>query len=389
MFDIYFDNSATTQVSEAAAQAAWTAMREEYGNPSSVHGRGVAAFRVLQAARQTMAGLLRCPAEEVYFTSCGSESNNTAIYGAASAGGKERRRLLISAVEHPSMLEPCKYLQEKGCELELIPVDREGVVDLERFAALLDERVALVGVMQVNNENGAIQPLTEIGALVREKSPQAHFHVDGVQAFCRLPVELARWDCDSYAASGHKIHAPKGVGLLWLKKSRHLAPLLRGGSQEARFRAGTENMPGIAAFAAAARETAAAMPENMARMAAVRRTLYESLSRGLEGVASNSPADDARGAAHILNLSFAGTRSEVLLHYLEEQGIYVSAGSACTAKSSKGSRVLQAMGITPERIDSALRFSFSRYNTTEEAAQAAAVIVQAVTDLRAVMRGKR
>jgi len=384
MEEIYFDNSATTRVSDSAWEAASRAMREEYGNPSSAHSRGARVFHALNQARATIAGLLQVPPEELYFTGCGSEGNNTVVYGAVQAGRKERRRLLVSAVEHPSAMEPAKYLAGRGYELSLIPVDREGVVDLAALRQLLDDRVALVSVMQVNNETGAIQPLTEVGQAVRELAPRALFHVDGVQGFARLPVRLQAWQADAYTISGHKIHAPKGIGGLWLKGSVRIPPLLRGGGQERRFRSGTENMPGILAFAAAAEEAAAGMEAFARQMAAVKTVLRDRLLATVAGATVNGPA---AGAPHILNMSFPGVRSEMLLHYLEQQGLYVSSGSACHSRGSKGSATLAAMGLKPELVDSALRFSFCRYNTMAEAERAAGIVAAAVREIQQLTGG--
>ncbi|MBR0355211.1 MAG: aminotransferase class V-fold PLP-dependent enzyme, partial [Oscillospiraceae bacterium] len=252
MTEIYFDNSATTRVCPEAAETALRTMTAGYGNPSSVHHMGAAAARELASARQTIADCLKASPGEVSFLSCGTEANNTVLFGASQLDPK-RRRILVSAVEHPSVQQPAKYLLSKGYDVHFLPVDEQGRVRLDATAELLDEHTALISVMQVNNETGAVQPLKDIGALVREKAPQALFHVDGVQAFCRLPAELKLWQADAYSMSGHKIHAPKGIGALWLRSGRRIPPLLLGGGQEKGFRSGTEAMPNIMAFAAAAR----------------------------------------------------------------------------------------------------------------------------------------
>ncbi|MDO4732681.1 MAG: cysteine desulfurase family protein [Bacillota bacterium] len=382
MQEIYYDNSATTQVCQEALAAATLAMTSEYGNPSSVHGRGAAAFRLLNSARTTLARAMGVPAEELYFTSCGTESNNTAVYGAALSGGKRAKRLLISSIEHPSVEQAAKYLMNKGFSLEFIPVDRQGVLDLGALRQQLNEEVALVSVMHVNNETGTIQPLRQVGAAVRELAPEAVFHVDAVQSFARLPLELKAWQADACTISGHKIHAPKGVAALWLRGACRVQSLLRGGGQEKNFRSGTENMPGILALSAAAEEACTKMEQNERQISAVRKRLLAGLQAELPDLRINSP-DNA--AAHILNISFLGARSEVLLHYLEQSQLYVSSGSACTSKSSKGSHVLEAMQLPPDVVDSALRFSFSRFNTLEEAERAVSIIVQAVQEIRCIM----
>jgi len=382
MNEIYFDNSATTRVCEEAADAALRAMREEFGNPSSAHTLGTVSYRALNQAREEVAATLRCGKDDFVFTSCGSESNNTVVYGAALAATKGRNKILISSIEHPSVIAPARFLAGKGFELHEIPVTSNGTIDLDAFRGLLDDKVALVSVMYVNNETGAIQPLAEIGAAIRELAPEAYFHIDGVQAYGRLPVDLKAWKADAFTASGHKIHAPKGVGILYMNKDRHIQPLIRGGGQERGFRSGTENMPGILAFAAAAKEACGNMEAHRAHILAVRNRLIECLQAKIPDVIVNSPAD---GAAHILNISFLGCRSEVLLHYLEEKGVCVSAGSACNSRSSKGSHVLIAMGLPDARVDSALRFSFCRFNTIEEAERAADIIAEAVSEVRLIM----
>ena len=380
--EIYYDNSATTQVCPEAANAALTAMTKEYGNPSSVHSRGASAFRCLNEARTTIAKAMGVAAEEIYFASCGTEANNTAVFGAVASGGKRAQRLLISAIEHPSVDQPAKYLMNKGHQLDFVPVNREGIVDVAALRQLLNDEVSLVSIMHVNNETGSVQPLAEIGAAIRELAPQAVFHVDAVQSFARLPLELKNWRADACTISGHKIHAPKGIAALWIRQGCRVQPLLRGGGQEKGMRSGTENMPGIMALAAAAEQATANMAQYREQIAAVRCRLIEGLQAELSDVIINSPEN---GAAHILNLSFLGTRSEVLLHYLEQKGLYVSAGSACTSKSSKGSHVLEAMNLPPEVVDSALRFSFSRFNTLDEAEQAISIIVPSVQEIRMIM----
>lgn len=386
--EIYFDNSATTRVSERAAAAAWRAMRDEYGNPSSIHGKGVAAYHALSEARAALAGHLQVMADELYFTSGGTESNNIVLQGAARAAGKQGK-ILISAVEHPSVYETAKTLAGLGLKLELIPVSQDGVIDLEVLAQLLDDETVLVSIMHVNNETGAIQPLAEAGELIRSRSPRAFFHVDAVQSFGRLPLHLAAWQVDAVSISGHKIHAPKGIGLLWLKSDRNLPAQMQGGGQEHGLRSGTENMSGVMALATAAAECYERMEQHYSAIAKVKDKFLSDLHRALPQLVVNGPTDE-RAASHILNFSLPGIRSEVLLHSLEIKGLYVSAGSACTSRSSKGSRILLAMGLPEQRVDAAIRCSFSRYNTVEEAETAAQLVVETVGELSGLINiGKR
>lgn len=388
MQEIYFDNSSTTRVCDQALAEAVKEMQQEYGNPGSVHHLGAQAFHALQAAHTSLASALHALPEEIYFTGSGTEANNMLIFGVAEACARAGRRILVSAVEHPSVSEPAKYLLSRGFDVHFIPVDPQGRIRLDALAELLNEETILVSIMHVNNETGTIQPLTEAGSLIRRLAPQAIFHVDGVQSFGRVAVDLAAWQADAFVASGHKIHAPKGIALLWLKKERRIPPLLRGGGQERGMRSGTENMPGICAFAKASEIACAGMQEYARQMHHVKQVLLDAVSASLPDVYVNGPPL-AEAAPHILNLSFPGARSEVLLHYLEEKGVYVSAGSACNSRSSKGSPVIEALGISPERVDSALRFSFSRENTPEEALAAAEVLQAAVTEIRLWMGRNR
>ena len=388
MTEIYFDNSATTMVSEKAAKAAYKAMTEDYGNPSSVHGRGVAAFHALNESRGVFAKCLDVAADELYFTSCGTESDNIIVQGAARAYGRQRK-ILVSAIEHPAVYETAKSLSAQGYSVEYIPVDKDGIIDLSALEKMLDSSVSLVSIMHVNNETGAIQPLREAGKLIKSAAPDGLFHIDAVQSFGRLPLMLADWQADAVSISGHKIHAPKGIGLLWLKKGRNLPALIIGGGQEHGFRSGTENMSGIMAFSAAAEDCYEDMPGSYENIRQVKEVLLGGIRETVPDVEINGP-DNENGAAHILNISFPGIRSEVMLHSLEAKQLYVSAGSACNSRSSKGSRILNAMSLSADRIDSAIRFSFSRFNTVEEARRAVEIIRETVDDLALVkMLGKK
>ncbi|MEG1661899.1 MAG: cysteine desulfurase family protein, partial [Clostridiales bacterium] len=380
----------TTKVCEEAAQAAYQAMVNDFGNPSSLHSKGAIAAGALAEAREVMANLLRVNSGEITFTSGGSESNNMLIWGAAEALGKRvGKRMIVSAAEHPSVLEPAKHLASKGYDIQFLPVDEQGIVDLNLLATLLDRQTFLISVMQVNNETGAIQPLAEIGKMVRQLAPQALFHIDGVQAFGRLPVALEAWQADAYSLSGHKIHAPKGCGLLWLRQGWHVPAFIMGGGQERNFRSGTENVPGIVALSVAAQKICSVRQENEIKMSGVKQALLAELAAGgLKNWQINGPKAEL-SAPHIVNISFLEAKSEVLLHYLEQQGIYVSSGSACSSHSAKGSHVLTAMGLAPNLISSALRFSFCPTNTLQEAIIVAKAVVNAVSEIRMLMGIKR
>jgi cysteine desulfurase len=354
----YLDNSATTQVSESAAQAALTLMRENYGNPSSLHKLGIRAEKVIEAARETIAEKLSVNSKNIYFTSGGTEANNTALFGTAEALKRRGNRILVSAVEHSSVYESAKRLGETGYDVRYIPVDNSGIVDIDAFKALLTDKTILVSVMAVNNETGAIQPVERIAKLTHKLSPEALYHCDAVQAFCKMPLKPKKWGVDLMSISAHKIHGVKGSGALYIRDGARIKPLLYGGEQQHKIRPGTESAPLIAAFGEAAAQ--ADIFANAEHIKTLNAYTTEKL-KAVEGVSFNSPAD---ALPYIINISVKGIRSETMLHHLEESGVYVSSSSACA--KGKRSYVLEAMGLPDDRIDSSLRISFSKYNTKND-----------------------
>ena len=358
--EIYFDNSATTRVSPEAARRALELMTEEYGNPSSLHRRGFLAEQALSQARGEIAQILGAEPEEVAFTSCGSEGNNLAVIGGAMAARRRGNKVVTTAVEHESVLAPVRHLSENGFEAVYLPPRAGGAVDPEEAAAAVDERTVLLSVMHVNSETGAVNDLRAIARAARRNNPRLLIHADCVQSFGKLPVSPKSWGVDFVTLSGHKIHAPKGIGAIYAVKGSRLLPLYYGSGQERGLHPGTENTPGACAFGLAARQMWEAREENMARFRQLRERLTEKL-REMPGVCINSPPD---GAPYIMNLSLPGIPSEVMIHYLERREIYVSGGSAC-AKGAR-SHVLTAMGLPVDRVDGALRVSFCRENTPEE-----------------------
>lgn len=376
---IYFDNSATTVCLPEAADAARKYMIEGFFNPAAAYASAVQTERDVSAARANVASALGAEPSELIFTSCGTESNNTAIYGSLKAM-RGKGRIVVSAVEHPSVYEAAVDLKEQGYDVVFAPVDGAGRVRLDELAGLLTADVKLVSVMHVNNESGAVNDVDAVYALMKRNSPDALLHVDGVQAFLKeSPVK-----CDMYSVSGHKLHAPKGIGALYIKKGTHIKPLLPGGGQESNLRSGTTNVPGIMAFSAAVSDFRSNREFYRESMMAVKRRLWEDLQR-IRDVRLNGPEIE-EGAAHILNVSFMGVRGEVLLNALSEKGLYVSTGSACAAHKRGRNRVLNAMGITGERQDGAIRFSFSHFNTPAEADRAAQLIEEQVAVLRRFRR---
>ena len=358
--ECYLDNSATTAVTPEVAALAAHIMTEQYGNPSSLHRRGFWAERALTEARGQVAAVLRCRPEEIVFTSGGTESNNLALLGAARAARRRGNRIVTTAVEHHSVLAVCRQLESEGFEVAYVSPDAGGVITPESFAAACDEKTVLASCMMVNSETGALHDIPAIAAACRRKNPGILFHADCVQAFGRLEIAPARWGVQLVSVSGHKIHAPKGVGALYVAKGVRLLPPLYGSGQERGLRPGTENLPGICAMGLAAERMNARRAENAAHFTALRQKLITNLSQS-PAVCINSPQ---AAAPYIINLSVEGIRSEIMIHYLEQFEIYVSSGSAC-AKGER-SHVLTAMGLPEDRIDSAIRVSMTDTTAEEE-----------------------
>lgn len=360
MTPIYLDNAATTRVCEPAQQAAIHAMQEAYGNPSSLHRKGLEAERLVTDAKKEIASVLRCTPEELFFTSGATIANNIALLGVAFATHKSKgNKIVTTTIEHPSVHAPLAMLEDQGYEIVKISPSADGIFDPADFAEAVDERTILVSTMAVNNEIGIILPVEAIGKAVKAKNPAVMFHVDAVQAFLKQPLTLRGSTIDLMSFSGHKIYAPKGIGVLYCKKGVRLTPLFYGGSQNKLF-PGTESVPLIAALAASVRTHHPLREQTAEHCAMMRDYLLEQISQ-LPELTLNSWV---HGAPHIVNFSVAGVKSEVMLHFLEEREIYLSSGSAC-AKGAK-SYVLSAMGFPPSRQDTALRVSFSRETTTEQ-----------------------
>lgn len=354
----YLDNSATTAVSAAAADKAYQVMTRIYGNPSSLHRKGLEAERELNAARKAVAARLRAGAEEMTFTSGGTEANNLALFGAAYAAQRQRRKIIISAVEHSSITAAAARLEAEGFEVARIAPRSDGKIHPSDVAAEVDGNTALVSVMLVNNETGAVMPVKDIFDSVKEINAQTLCHTDAVQAFGKLDIKVKALGADMVSISGHKVHAPKGAGALYVKRGVRLVPRQFGGEQEKRLRPGTENLPAIAALGVACGEFD--IEGNLKIAAGLNACAKEKLLQ-IDGVTLNSPVD---ALPYVLNFSAGRVRSETMLHFLEELDVFVSSGSACA--KGKPSHVLTALGLSRERADSALRISFSKYNTTAD-----------------------
>ena len=355
----YFDNSATTAVSPAAAAKAAQIMTEVFGNPSSLHTLGFSAEREMTAARAAVGRLLGCPAEQVYFTSGGTEANNLALFGAAKARGKRGHHIVTTAVEHPSVARVIDELEAEGFAVTRLTPDQSDTLTAAEVLAACRPDTVLVSMMCVNNETGARFPVEAVAAAVHKRCPHALVHCDAVQAVGKIPVKAAAWGVDLLTASAHKLHAPKGVGALYIAKGVHIPPRTLGGEQEHGMRAGTESVPLIAAFGRAADEVPAFAEQN-----ALYLRLRERLVEGLSAFPQVRLHLPEGGVPYIVNFSLPGLRSETLVHFLAAEQVYVSGGSAC-AKGHK-SPVLTALGLPDDEIDSALRVSFCKYNTEQD-----------------------
>ncbi|MDO5001693.1 MAG: cysteine desulfurase family protein [Eubacteriales bacterium] len=366
----YLDNSATTRVSDAAAQAALSAMTQCYGNPSSTHTKGREAKKLLDTARKQVADALGCMPEELVFTSCGSESDNWAILGGAEYMKRRGRHVISSAVEHDAVRRSLDILEERGFEVTRLMPDATGAISAEAVMDALRGDTVLVSLMLVNNETGAVTDIAAISRALKKAGSSALLHTDAVQAFMKLPFSARTLGADMISVSGHKIHAPKGIGALYIKKGLKLKPFIVGGSQENGRRAGTEAMPQIAAMGAACAEARAEMGEYVPRMAALKARLVERLGREIpEFTYVDTPAP------HILSISLPGWRSEVLMNYLESKEVYVSKSSAC--KKGGRSHVLEAIGMKSDVIDGAIRVGLCRFTTEEDIDALCAALAEA------------
>lgn len=362
--EIYFDNSATTPVFPCVREVMMRTMEDDFGNPSSMHRKGMDAENYIRTAKTQIAKTLKVDEKEILFTSGGTESNNTAILGTVSANPRLGKHLITSAIEHPSVANTMHWLEGQGYRVTYLPVNHEGRISLEDLAAAIDDETILVSIMMVNNEIGTREPIEEISRVIKEKNPNTIFHVDAVQAYGKYVIRPKKWGIDLMSVSGHKIHGPKGIGFLYIRDKVKINPIIFGGEQQKGLRSGTENVPGIAGLGAAAEEIYREHESRTAYLYGCKSRMTEGLLQ-LEGVTVNGPAVDD-GAPHVVSASFAGVRSEVLLHALEDKGIYVSAGSACASNHPGLSSTLVAIGLDPKLLDCTLRFSFSIFTTEEE-----------------------
>ena len=378
--EAYFDNSATTKVFDCVKDAVVHAMKEDYGNAAARHMKGVEAEKIIKEARREIANSLKVQEKEILFTSGGTESNNTALIGTALANQRAGKHLITTAVEHASIYNTMEFLREQGFEITYLPVDSYGCISLDELRGAVREDTILVSVMYVNNEIGAVEPVEEISRVIREKNPRTLFHVDAIQAYGKYVIRPKKQGIDLLSVSGHKIHGPKGVGFLYIDERVKIRPLLYGGGQQKGMRSGTENVPGCAGLGAAVKEVYTDHEAKIERLYGLRERMIEGL-KALPGVTINGH-EGRENAPQIVSASFEGVRSEVLLHALEEKGIYVSSGSACSVNHPGVSGTLRGIGVKKELLDSTIRFSFGLFNTPEEVDYCLEVLAELLPVLR-------
>ncbi len=379
--EIYLDNSATTQVAPAVREEMLASLGEEFGNPSSLHRKGSHAEEIVKLARRRIAETLKVNEKTIFFTSGGTESNNLALIGTARAVKRRGDHIIISSIEHPSVDATAAYLEDNGFSVTRLPVTQEGLVEPASLSAALTDRTVLVSVMMVNNEVGSRQPVEALSKITKQYNENIIFHVDAVQGYGKFRIYPQRMGIDLLSVSGHKIHGPKGIGFLYVGEKVRLQPLLHGGEQQMGLRSGTENVPGIVGIGKAAELVYTDAEQSWDRMYSLKERLQEGLG-ALENVTVNGPRSREQSAPHIVSATFHGVRSEVLLHALEDKGIYVSAGSACSSHHKGVSPTLAGIGLGKEAAGSTLRFSLCEWTTEEEIDRT----VQIVSELLPVLR---
>lgn len=360
----YLDNSATTVCEPGVVEKVVQMMSITYGNPSAMHNKGVEAENYIKEAKEIIAKTLKVQEKEIIFTSGGTESNNLAIMGCAAANHRMGKHLITTKIEHPSVGNVMKHMEEQGYEVTYLPVDENGIVKLEKLKEALRPDTMLVSVMYVNNEIGSVQPIEEIGKLVKANNPATLFHVDAIQGYGKYRIFPKKMGIDLLSVSGHKIHGPKGIGFLYCDAKVKIKPIIFGGGQQKDLRSGTENVPGIVGLGEAAKEIYTDFEEKISHLYEIKDYFVDEISK-IEGTKING-LTGRESAPHVVSVSFPGIRSEVLLHSLEEREVYASAGSACSSNKPAVSGTLKAIHVPKEQLDSTLRFSFSVHTTKEE-----------------------
>lgn len=381
--EVYLDNSATTRSYEEVKEIVAKTMTEDYGNPSSMHRKGVKAEQYVKTAAKQIARTLKVLEKEIYFTSGGTESNNWALIGAAMANRRSGNHIITTLVEHPAVSAPVDFLNEQGFAVTRIGTDKQGRIKLEELKAAVTKETILISVIYVNNEIGSVQPIEDIGRIVHELNPNVILHVDGIQAYGKYQIHPKKMKIDLLSVSGHKIHGPKGVGFLYVSEKVKMLPLIYGGGQQKGMRSGTDNVPGIAGLGCAARRCYEQLRENTDHMYELKCHMVEGLKK-LEDVDIHG-MDILEGAPHIVSAAFGGVRSEVMLHTLEDRGIYISAGSACSTHKRSQSPTLTAIGADQVQLQSTVRFSFCETTTREEIDYTLTVLEEVLPMLRRYM----
>lgn len=384
MREAYLDNSATTRCYPEVVELMNKIYLEDYGNPSSMHHKGVEAEKYVTEARRTLAQILKVREKNILFTSCGTESDNIAIIGGALANGRKGRHLITTKIEHPAVLEAMKFLESQDFDVTYLPVDEKGIVSPESVEEAVREDTILVSVMHTNNEIGSVQPIEEIGKRIKRKNPSTLFHVDAVQGFGKARIYPAKWGVDLMVVSGHKIHAPKGIGFLYIGDKVKVRNLIFGGGQQNGMRSGTENVAGIAAMGLAAKMLYQDFDREIDKLYGLRERFIAEVG-DIPEVQVNGPKG-REGAPHIVSLTVPGVRAEVLLHALEDKGVYVSSGSACATNRPHLSATLEAIRLPRAYMDSTIRISLSGMNTEEDIRQASSALHEVVPFLRKYTR---
>lgn len=384
--EAYLDNAATTRAFDSVKDIMTQTLCMDYGNPSSMHKKGVDAETYIKDAKEIIAKSLKADPKEIIFTSGGTESNNLAVIGAAYANKRSGNHIITTRIEHPSIHNPLLFLEENGFRVSYIPVDRSGKVLMEELLAEVGEDTILVSVMYVNNEIGSVQNISEISKLIKEKNPKVLLHVDGIQAFGKYRICPKREGIDLLSISGHKIHGPKGSGCLYVRDKVKLKPILFGGGQQKGMRSGTENVPAIAGLGQAVKDIYENHEEKRAGLYQLKEAFIAEMNQIQYTTVNGVSGSINETAPHIVSVSFAGIRSEVLLHALEEKQVFVSSGSACASNHPQLSGTLKAIGVREDLLDSTLRFSFSVFTTMEEIQYAISMLKELVPVLRKYSR---
>lgn len=382
---VYLDNSATTRPRDEVIEEMNYMLKTCYGNPSSLHHLGFQAEKKVEEARRVNANFLKVRSDEIYFTSGGTESNNLAVQGIINKNRRLGNHIITTKIEHSSVLNIMKFYEDKGFIITYLNVDENGFIDLEEFKESLNDSTILVSIMLVNNELGTIEPINQVREIMKEKNSKALLHIDGIQAFGKIPLNLGRWNVDTFSFSSHKVYGPKGVGGLYIKKDVLLEPIIFGGNQEEGLRSGTENVPGIVGMGKAVEIINSNFESENKYVFHLKRYFIEKISKEISNIKVNSLIDD-RFSPYIVNISFLDIRGEVLLHYLEDKGIYVSTASACSSHGKGKSHVLQAIGFNDKEIEGTIRFSFSYSNTLEEIDYVVEEIKKSVEEIRKITK---